>query len=298
VPYKDHPTFKQPEQETIPIWRYYTSTQLISIFQNRGLYFNRADQFSDPFEGVPHRDALIEQYIKSTLQKRITQRHIDEGIAEPVGEYDPLPPKERVFEFINTIRQRSFLNCWHYNSSESITMWNSYVQSGDGVLIKSTYEKLKTSLDIHDEYTYYMGEVGYLPWLETGANEKLSEEEQTNFYSNLMNKQQEYESEREFRVVANLDPSILENGKTGFFMPTKLNMMIDEIRISPDAPPWCSIDFWDNLLRKYKIRAEVRNSSLSESPSDILDDLDSDKIEEEITNRYQGWVSKQDYLDS
>lgn len=298
MPYKQHPAFEQPDNQNIPIWRYYTSTQLISVFQNRALYFNRADQFSDPFEGVPHRDALIEQYIKSSLSNRVTERHIDEEIAEPVGEYDPLPPKESVFRLINSIRQRSFLNCWHYNDSESITMWNSYVQSGDGVLIKSTYEKLKSGLDIFDDYTFYMGEVGYIPWLEAEADEELSDEEQSNFYSNLMNKQREYESESEFRVVANVDPHELENDETGFFMKSKLNDIIDEVRISPNSPPWCSVDFWENILRKYRIRANVRTSSLNESPSDILDDLDGDEIEDEITRRYQEWEAKQDYLDS
>ena len=298
MPHKEHPAFKQPEDKNTPIWRYYTSTQLISVLQNRGLYFNRADKFADPFEGVPHRDALIEKYISSAVSKRTDQRLIDEGIAEPVGEYNPLPPKEKVFRFINLIRQRSFLSCWHHNDSESITMWNSYVQSGDGVLIKSTYDKLESALDIFDDYVYYMGKVGYLPWLETGANEQLSEEEERNFYSNLMNKQKEYSSENEFRVIANMNPDRLDNGKTGFFMPTKLSEMIDEVRISPDAPPWCSVDFWNNLLRKYKIRADVRRSSLNESPSDILDGLDNSEIEEEINNRYQEWVSKQDYLDS
>lgn len=298
MPYKKHPAFKQPENQSSPIWRYYTSTQLISVLQNRALYFNRADEFSDPFEGVPHRDALIEQYLSSSVSKRTNKRLIDEGIASPVGDYDPPSPRERVFEFINTIRQRSFLNCWHYNNSESITMWNSYVQSGDGVLIKSTYEKLRSGLDTFDEYKFYMGEVGYLPWLETGTDEQLSDEEQNNFYSNLMNKQQEYESENEFRVVANVDPSTLENSEKGFFMTSDLNKIIDEVRISPDAPPWCTVDFWENILRKYKIRSNVRYSSLTESPHDVLDDLDSEEIEEEINRRYQEWVDKQDYLDS
>lgn len=298
MPCKEHPAFEQPDDESLPIWRYYTSTQLISVFQNRGLYFNRADKFSDPFEGVPHLDALIEHYINSSVQEKRKQRLIDEGIAVPEGEYNPPPPEEKVFRLFNTIRQRSFLNCWHHNDSESITMWNSYVQSGDGVLVKSTYGKLKSALDVCDEYTCYMGVVGYLPWLETGVDEQLSSEEQMNFYSNLMNKQQEYRSESEFRVVANLDPSTLENGKTGFFMPTKLNKMIDEVRISPDAPPWCSVEFWNNLLRKYKVRADVRRSSLNESPSDILDSLDNDEIEEKINNRYQEWANKKDFLDS
>jgi hypothetical protein len=297
MPFKEHPAFEEPDDESIPIWRYFTSTQLISVFQNKGLYFNRADEFSDPFEGVPHRDDLIEKYISSAVSMRADQRLIDEGIAEPKGEPNQMSPRERVFDFINTIRQRSFLNCWHYNTSESMTMWNSYVQSGDGVLIKSTYQKLKSALDTFDEYIFYMGEVGYLPWLEGGTDEQLSDEEQRNFYSNFMNKQEEYSSEREFRVIANINPNRLDD-ETGFFMPTKLNKMIDEIRISPDAPPWCSVDFWENLLRKYKIRADVRDSSLNKSPTDILDDIDDDEIEEEITNRYQEWASKQDYLDS
>ncbi|WP_284031794.1 hypothetical protein [Halobaculum lipolyticum] len=297
MPYSEHPVFNQPDEE-VAVWRYYTSTQLISVFQNRGLYFNRSDKFSDPFEGVPHRDALIQDYIRSAVSKKTDKRLIDEGIATPVGEYDPMSTRDRVFQHINTIRQRAFLNCWHQNNSESITMWNSYVQSGDGVLIKSTYDKLKSALDVYGDYTFYMGEVGYLPWLKSGTDEELSDAERTNAFSNLVNKQEEYASESEFRVVANLGPTELEDSQTGFFMPTDLNEMIDEVRISPDAPPWCTTEFWENILRKYKIRAEVRHSSLNQSPTDLLDDLNYDKIEEEVDDLYEEWVREQDYLDS
>lgn len=299
MPFKEHPAFHEPDDESTPVWRYYTSTQLISIFQNRGLYFNRADNFSDPFEGVPHLDALTEQYIQSSVREKTIQRLIDEEIAEVDDDYNPPPPKDQVLDFINAIRRRSFLNCWHHNTAESITMWNSYVQSGDGVLIRSTYEKLKSALDIHGDFTYYMGKVGYLPWLEEGTDEHFTEREKINFYSHFMNKQEEYKAESEFRIVANLDPRELKNSESGFFMPSELDEIIDEVRISPDAPPWCSVDLWENILRKYKVRADVRQSSLNETPYDLLDNLvDDDEIEDEIDERYQDWVRKEEYLDT
>jgi hypothetical protein len=42
--------FSQPNDQA-RIWRYMDFTKFISVLENGGLFFSRADYFSDPFEG-------------------------------------------------------------------------------------------------------------------------------------------------------------------------------------------------------------------------------------------------------
>ena len=47
----DHPSFKQPENNKIMVWRYMDFTKFVSMLENGGLFFCRADLLGDPFEG-------------------------------------------------------------------------------------------------------------------------------------------------------------------------------------------------------------------------------------------------------
>lgn len=59
--YKKSPFFKSPESENVKIWRYLDFTKFISLLETNSLYFARADQFNDPFEG---------SYTKADVQNR------------------------------------------------------------------------------------------------------------------------------------------------------------------------------------------------------------------------------------
>jgi len=43
--------FKQPSDLDVPIWRYMTIAKLLSLLDNRALFFARLDKLNDPFEG-------------------------------------------------------------------------------------------------------------------------------------------------------------------------------------------------------------------------------------------------------
>lgn len=49
--YEAHPIFLQPECEEARVWRYMDFTKFVSFIESRCLYFTRADNFDDPFEG-------------------------------------------------------------------------------------------------------------------------------------------------------------------------------------------------------------------------------------------------------
>ena len=49
--YKESHHFHTPVDETI-IWRYMDFTKFVDLLLNGKLFFNRSDNFEDPFEGI------------------------------------------------------------------------------------------------------------------------------------------------------------------------------------------------------------------------------------------------------
>ncbi len=50
-----HPAFSPPTELNIKIWRYMDLTQFVSMLEERGLLFTRADLLDDKFEGTMSR---------------------------------------------------------------------------------------------------------------------------------------------------------------------------------------------------------------------------------------------------
>jgi hypothetical protein len=42
-----------PPKDNCTLWRYVDLTKLLSLLENRTLHFTRADEFDDPYEGMP-----------------------------------------------------------------------------------------------------------------------------------------------------------------------------------------------------------------------------------------------------
>lgn len=107
------------------LWRFMDFTKYVAMLHQGALFFTRADQMPDPFEGL---------YV----------RH------NQVRETDGL-------------RERAFLSCWHENEHESAAMWRIYLSSQDGIALRTTTERLKKALSDAKE-TLYLGAVRYLDY--------------------------------------------------------------------------------------------------------------------------------------
>lgn len=112
------------------IWRYINFYQFVSLLLRGKLYFNRADQFSDPFEGslplpnVEERQEVIEEF-----EAVDTAEDVDEIASYAYQSY----------------KKFTFLNCWHVRNRESAAMWELY--SGQGIAIRSTASDLRAALE-------------------------------------------------------------------------------------------------------------------------------------------------------
>jgi hypothetical protein len=108
------------------LWRFMDFTKYVAMLDRKAIYFTRADQFADPFEG--------------TLARRNLRTRDGERAA---------------------LRREVFVNCWHRNDHESAAMWRIYLKSDEGVAIQSTASRLREALN---DDAIVIGDVRYLDY--------------------------------------------------------------------------------------------------------------------------------------
>jgi hypothetical protein len=120
-------TWSEPSASDMPLWRFMDFTKYVAMLHRHALFFSRADQLPDPFEGASGRRVV---------------RHLgDESAA----------------------RRRVFLSCWHQNAHESAAMWRIYLTSGEGVALRSSIARLEDAFSSSKE-RLHVGSVRYLDY--------------------------------------------------------------------------------------------------------------------------------------
>ena len=242
--YQQHPEFEEPEDNTI-IWRYVDFTKFISYLEKKALFFVRSDQLSDKYEG------------------KFTET--DSNIWE-----EKLKPKTKLnqMEIYDRFRKIVNISSWHINDNESAAMWETCLQSNEGVAIKSTFKRLKDSFNFHKEDEIHIGKVKYIDYskdtIPTG-----------NIFNPFLYKRKAFEHEKELRAVIMKFASQDETyGKHilyvdpkwfGIHVKTDLDVLIDKIVVSPSVPDWF-IDLVLSIVKKYGLIKKVEQSELSKEP--------------------------------
>lgn len=248
--YEKHPTFIQPENEDIKVWRYMDFTKLVSLIDSQSLYFTRVDKFEDPFEG---------SFPKTNVAAR---EFVPEGI--PAEQHDSYLKAMRGMGKTNKQFPRyNTINCWHMNKHESAAMWKLYLKSDEGIVIQSTYAKLKKSL-IDDEMIF-LGTVKYIDY----DTEYIDE---GNVYSPFIHKRMSFAHEQEVRALLSKWP-ITEKGfdytqetiEHGLQIKVDIETLIERIYIAPSAPAWFA-DIVKAVITRYGYNFEVVHSKLNENP--------------------------------
>ncbi|WP_394842273.1 hypothetical protein LZC95_34995 [Pendulispora brunnea] len=126
----ERPDMLEALDDDAPIWRFMDFTKYVSMLHRGALFFARADQLPDPFEGLYARR--------------------NRGLAPATS--DPRKVHERVF-----------VSCWHANEHESAAMWRIYLNGEEGLAVRSTVRQLAAALSNGTE-TFYLGAVRYLDY--------------------------------------------------------------------------------------------------------------------------------------
>ena len=194
-----------------PLWRYFRLDRIVESLRTQVLYFPSARQFEDPFEGAT-----------------AVQPH--DWPVDP--RFDPLKDHgETAFE---ELRRLTKISSWHRADYESDAMWKLYAAERKGVAIRTTAERLRTSLrpyrvqPQYGEEEPYWGNVRYVDLFQTRLPVSM---EQRFFY-----KHRAFEWEREFRIIISLrmaEEFVLHVPELGINVPFDPAVLVESIFVGP-----------------------------------------------------------------
>lgn len=251
--YRKNPQIEQPEGSQT-IWRYMDLKKFISLLAKKSLYFINPHHFNDKFEGtyplpnITEREELYRDY----------PEHIRHQFVYV------LPQVSKTFE------RNIYVNCWHMNDDESFAMWKIYSIRGEGVAIKTTFEKLCASF-APEERQVSIGKVKYLDY----KTEPIPE---NNAFQRYLWRPHYFSYENEIRALVFLPQRInykvdkhgrlipgteqLEPNPKGIFVKVDLDILINEIYVSPTAGSTLKSVVRDLLIR-YGLKRDLLQSDLT-----------------------------------
>mgnify|MGYP000271115016 CR=1 FL=1 len=234
------------------IWRYRDFELFERSIEGGYLWFNRADNFEDDFEGSLPRENI------RTREERYS------------GQFNRDDMDDVLSGMFKNFQKISFVNCWMRNNTESAAMWKLFTDMNTGVAIKSNPEDVFNSLNFHDG-NYEFGAVNYIDYSEGG--DTIPEHSP---FAPLFHKHNGFEYEDEIRAVwQDWDYVYEPEGEDGWVdleiepdnegkeISVDFDNLIDEVVISPFARD-NQLEMVEELLSDHNIDAPIRNSSLAQ----------------------------------
>lgn len=224
------------------LWKYGDYRKFVQLFAERTLYFRRADQLPDLFEG------------RFTAAN---QEHRSDMFAAAFADLE-LGDAAPIFPIQESNRTRTFLHCWHKNEQENPRMWKEYTTTADSIalvtdvasLFKATPEQCKGA-EVH-----YVEENQPLPELHSLAA--------------LVHKRRHpYAFENEFRLIYQLPPgeSIYLDRAEDYFrlVPADPGMLVHRVIFHPAAAPEFKARVRADLVA-VKLAIPASDSRFADSP--------------------------------
>jgi hypothetical protein len=244
--YEPHPCFDPPSDPDARIWRYMDFAKYVSLLDKHALYFARAHQLEDQFEG---------SFTTPTLGM------IEEAVAV-------LPPEVREAsraEYTKTAEmgRRDFaVNSWHMSNHESAAMWKLYLGGTEGVTIQSSYSRLVDSF-APSSLEVMIGKGNYVDY---GSHSFRLD----NAFWSWLHKRDSFEYEREIRAVV-WEPRYevwrgAQRGiSTGVLVEADLEVLIENVVVSPGSGAWFR-ELVQSVSRRYGIDRTPMPSALDSKP--------------------------------
>ena len=243
--YAEHTDFIKPDDSDAKIWKFMDFTKLVNLLETKSLYFTRADQFDDPFEG---------SFTKYDIKHVQTSEHgsgIKEAMLKNVSDIQKFFPKTR------------FINCWSLNEYESSASWKIFTSGNQGIAIQSTFDRLVKSFGDTPE-TIHIGKIKYVDY----ENESFGVD---SIVKPFLYKRKSFEHERELRAIIDEYPTDLVQEefekitKRGINAKVKLDVLVKQIFVAPAARLWFK-DLVKSVIRRYNLNVKVVDSTLDERP--------------------------------
>ena len=249
--HKAHPQFTPPAAEATTIWRYMALAKFMNMLDTSSLWFARADQFNDTFEGSSPKINVEARQPPPDLSK------------EDLAVFNSLMKNTSSVKQ-NWVKHVA-INCWHMNVTESTAMWDLYLPpTKEGLAIQSTYGNLRDSLGTDE--SVYIGQVLYIDYEHQVI-------EGDNALAPFIHKRKAFEHEKELRAVIVRSPPPSPKGldfkvetiQKGIPVPVDLRVLIQRVYIAPQAPVGL-VDKVRSLIEKHGYKLVMAISGLSEKP--------------------------------
>lgn len=239
----------------IKLWRYMDFTKYVSLLSSRGLYFTRTDCFEDIFEGAKglkkNKDKWDSHYLnffRSAIKNppdgykcELSDSEVDEQAQKLLTDLEVGGESDK---------RQTFVSCWHESEHESEAMWRLYSSFlANAVAIRTSYRNLYASL-------------GRDPSIKIGRIEYIDlKKDYAGINDAFWRKRKSFEHEREVRALLS-DFNCKDLGK---IVPCDLAVLIEEVFVSPKAPPWF-VHLLNDINEKYGVKVTVSQSELVEEP--------------------------------
>lgn len=232
--YAEHQFAKLFNIKNAVIWRYMDLPKFLSLILDKSLFYTRADKFEDKLEGEITRETKLLMFenmrvIKEKFPIVLNNLHSD----------DPE-------EYIEVLKDKTYVNCWHINKHESNTMWKAYAPGDYGIAIKSNTELLRNCFRI-DSSEIVLGEVKYInvevDITPTGLPHYVFLQKDSSYTH-------ESEARSFFIELHSKAVAVPDNDRSqfGIKIPIDLNILIDGIYLKDSAPGWFRKNITDLLL--------------------------------------------------
>jgi hypothetical protein len=255
--FRINPHFEQVSDDTM-LWRYMPFTRLQSILDTESMFFTKVTTYDDdPFEGS-YNKVSEDHYIQWMLSDMPgeTIDTVSKEIQQKI--YQNL---ENSLWLSNKFKELVLVSCWHTNDYESVAMWKLYSNYEKGIAIKTTYGRLKHSLENY-ERPIYGGKLRYIDI----RKDRISF---GNTLAPYAAKRISFSHEKELRLVTQVEHEKYfeydwskENFNNGKLIPCDIKLLIDSIFVSPK----CSEEFRlevQQALKKKGLDIVVQKSDIS-----------------------------------
>lgn len=240
---RDHEAFFPPAQNCT-IWRYLDFTKLISLLETRQLYFPRADQFEDPYEGA----------------------WSNEGVRQLRNSKDSpeLPPNvvEQFIQMTGHHRKEMFISCWNASEYESAAMWKLYLQSAEGVAVLSTSDRLASVMDACS----YKGGISMVQYVDYDKTVIPF----GNLFFPFVHKRLSFAHERELRAIIwstdHINRPQIPEGAISVSIDFPVEELVTSVHVSPTAPTWFG-RLVERVMQRYNLNVPVVRSNLYDRPT-------------------------------
>ncbi len=232
--------FEVPKNENTTIWKYMDFTKFVSLLDKQALFFVRADNLGDSFEGSCPKVMLskrLDHYRRLFCNQELTT--------------------ENISTIFKHLRELTVISCWHINRYESAAMWRLYLKSDEGIAIRSTFRRLRDCFTNKKE-PIFIGKVRYIDYDKNKTKLDL--------LSPFRYKRQSFSHEAELRAIIRkpLSPKT-QPYDDGLNVPVDLELLINKIYIAPTSPKWL-LELIESVTRKYGLKKKVYQSILDEKP--------------------------------